>query len=57
MTTTTERPATATRLPLPGAAPDTFDALLAFDRAATTGIDPALAELVRLRVSQLNGCG
>ncbi len=38
------------------AAPTAFKALIGFDTAARQGLDPALAELVRIRSSQLNGC-
>jgi AhpD family alkylhydroperoxidase len=36
--------------------PDTYAAMLALDGAAGTDLDPALANLVRIRASQLNGC-
>ena len=31
-------------------------ALIAFSKAANSGLEPRLTELVRLRVSQINGC-
>lgn len=37
-------------------APEVHRALLELDRAATAGIDPGLAELVKIRASQLNRC-
>ena len=37
-------------------APKAYRALIALDTAAREGLDPALAELVRIRASQLNGC-
>ena len=38
-------------------APATLQALQAFQQAANrTGLEPALLELVKLRVSQINGC-
>lgn len=39
------------------AAPGVHAAMAAFDAAASAGVDPSLAELVRIRASQLNGCG
>lgn len=39
------------------AAPEAHAAMAAFDTAAGAGLDPSLAELVRVRASQLNGCG
>jgi AhpD family alkylhydroperoxidase len=38
------------------AAPDVYQAMVAFQQAAGKGLDPLLAELVRVRVSQINGC-
>lgn len=38
------------------AAPDAYRAMAAFDAAAAADLDPRLAELVRIRASQLNGC-
>ncbi|SFY19831.1 carboxymuconolactone decarboxylase family protein [Streptomyces atratus] len=37
-------------------APEVHRAMLELDRAASAGIDPGLAELVRIRASQLNRC-
>lgn len=37
-------------------APEVYRAMAAFDRAAGSGLDKSLAELVKLRASQLNGC-
>lgn len=45
------------RFDVRAAAPDAHAAMAAFDAAAGTGLDPSLAELVRIRASQLNGCG
>lgn len=42
-------------LPLRRHAPDAYRALIALDQAVE-GVEPALHELVKLRVSQLNGC-
>jgi AhpD family alkylhydroperoxidase len=38
------------------AAPDVYQAMIAVQQLAGKGLDPLLAELVRIRVSQLNGC-
>jgi len=37
-------------------APEFYQALIALDEVSALGIDPKLAELVRIRASQLNGC-
>ena len=51
MTTPTQR------LRYPKVAPDAYRAMLALeDYVRSTGIEPALLELVRLRASYLNGC-
>ena len=39
------------------AAPKTMQALLAFGAAITDGIEHSLGELVKMRASQINGCG
>jgi AhpD family alkylhydroperoxidase len=44
------------RIDLTKAAPEPFRALIALSAAAGKGLDPALAELVKLHTSQLNGC-
>jgi AhpD family alkylhydroperoxidase len=45
------------RLSLTKAAPEAYQAMLAFSNfGKTSGIDPALAELVKIRASQINGC-
>jgi AhpD family alkylhydroperoxidase len=36
--------------------PDVYRAMVALDRAANQGLDPVLAELVKIRSSQLNHC-
>ena len=46
----------APRVNLPKAAPEVYRAMAALDRAAHKGIDPALAELVKVRASQINHC-
>lgn len=47
---------TTTRVKLKKLSPDVYKALLALDEAAAAGLDAPLAELVRIRASQLNGC-
>jgi AhpD family alkylhydroperoxidase len=49
-------PAPAHRIDLMDKAPDFYQAMFALDKAASRGLDPAVRELVRIRVSQLNGC-
>ncbi|MEE4541747.1 carboxymuconolactone decarboxylase family protein [Streptomyces sp. V4-01] len=48
--------APARRIDLMDGAPDFYQAMFALDKAAARGLDPAVRELVRIRVSQLNGC-
>jgi AhpD family alkylhydroperoxidase len=50
-TTTTPR-----RVKLATLAPDFYKALIDLDAVSATGLDRHLAELVRIRASQLNGC-
>jgi AhpD family alkylhydroperoxidase len=47
---------TTTRVRIPKHSPEVYKALLALDEAAAQGLDRPLAELVRIRASQLNGC-
>lgn len=49
-------PGPPARIDAPAAAPDAYRAMAAFDAAAATDLDPRLAELVRVRAAQLNGC-
>jgi AhpD family alkylhydroperoxidase len=45
------------RLSLTKAAPEAYQAMLAFSNyGKTSGIEPALTELVKIRASQINGC-
>ncbi|CAM3203107.1 carboxymuconolactone decarboxylase family protein [Stackebrandtia soli] len=48
---------TTLRLNLATVAKDAFSALLRYDKAATAGVDETLADLVKIRASQINGCG
>jgi AhpD family alkylhydroperoxidase len=58
MTTTDETPvpAPAQRINLAKAAPDVYEAIVALNKAAAHGLDPMVAELVKIRASQLNSC-
>ncbi|MFF2039415.1 carboxymuconolactone decarboxylase family protein [Kitasatospora sp. NPDC058170] len=49
-------PAPAQRISLPDLAPDFYKAMIALDRAARKGVDPVLAELVKVHASMINGC-
>ncbi|MCM2426632.1 carboxymuconolactone decarboxylase family protein [Streptomyces sp. RKAG337] len=49
-------PAPAQRINLMKAAPDVYEAIVALNKAAAHGLDPVVAELVKIRASQLNGC-
>ncbi|SDO40928.1 carboxymuconolactone decarboxylase family protein [Actinacidiphila guanduensis] len=49
-------PAPARRIDLNDRASDVYKAMFALDKAASAGLDPVVRELVRVRVSQLNGC-
>lgn len=53
MTTTTEQH--TARMNIGRIAPATYRAMVAFDRAEDT-LDPVVRELVKIRVSQVNGC-
>ncbi|TSB19039.1 carboxymuconolactone decarboxylase family protein [Streptomyces sp. NBC_01525] len=44
------------RLRMAELAPEVYKSMIALDAAARKGIDPALAELVKIRASQLNHC-
>ncbi|MBC3843656.1 carboxymuconolactone decarboxylase family protein [Streptacidiphilus sp. 4-A2] len=55
-THTHEHGAPAPRMSFFEAAPEVYRAMVALDRAAREGLDPALAELVKIRASQLNHC-
>ncbi|GAA1622740.1 carboxymuconolactone decarboxylase family protein [Kribbella alba] len=51
MSTTTHR-----RVKIATLAPDFYQALIDLDAQSATGLDPRLADIVRIRASQLNGC-
>ncbi|WP_030605193.1 carboxymuconolactone decarboxylase family protein [Streptomyces achromogenes] len=48
--------AARTRLDFSKAAPEVYRAIIRFDSAARTGLDPALVELIQIRASLLNHC-
>ncbi|MCX4747464.1 carboxymuconolactone decarboxylase family protein [Kitasatospora sp. NBC_01287] len=60
MTTTTEQqptvPAPAQRVAFLKVAEDVYQAMVQATKAAQAGFDPALAELVKIRASMINGC-
>ena len=56
MTQTLEPQNTVRRINLNGVAPEFYEAMLALSAAAAKGLDPALAELIKIRASQLNHC-
>lgn len=49
-------PAPVQRISLPEQAAEFYAAMIKLDRAARTDVDPTLAELVKIRASQINGC-
>ena len=49
-------PTTQRRVKIASLAPDFYKALIELDAVSATGLDPRLADLVRIRASQLNGC-
>ena len=56
MTTIDTVPAPARRMDLRRLSPQWYRAMAALDQAASEGLDPALAELIKIRASQINGC-
>ncbi|GGW68359.1 alkyl hydroperoxide reductase AhpD [Streptomyces lucensis JCM 4490] len=52
----TEAEAARSRLDFAKAAPKVFRALVGFDAAARSALDPALVELIQIRASHLNRC-
>lgn len=49
-------PAPEQRLQMPRLAPEFYQAMIAVDRASRQGLDPVLAELVKVHASMINGC-
>jgi AhpD family alkylhydroperoxidase len=56
MTTTTHTREDTQRINLAKLAPEVYRAMVALDTAARKGLDPVVAELVKIRSSQLNHC-
>ncbi len=59
MTTVTDLetvPAPTQRLAWSRVVPDVLQAMLALDKAASAGLDPALVHLVKTHASMINGC-
>ncbi|MDH6703878.1 AhpD family alkylhydroperoxidase [Kitasatospora sp. MAA19] len=56
VTTEATVPAPAQRLSLFSLAPDYYQAMVAVDRTSRQGIDPTIAELVKVHASMINGC-
>lgn len=55
-TETNPAPTSAPRVALPAVTSDVYAAMVALDQAAAAELDPVVAQLVRSRVSQMNGC-
>ncbi|MBV2152622.1 carboxymuconolactone decarboxylase family protein [Kitasatospora sp. SUK 42] len=49
-------PAPEQRLHMHKLAPAFYEAVIAMDRASRQGLDPVIAELVKVRASMINGC-
>ncbi|MFI6447344.1 carboxymuconolactone decarboxylase family protein [Kitasatospora sp. NPDC050543] len=49
-------PAPAQRISLPDLTPGFYKAMYGLDRASREGVDPVIAELVRIHASAINGC-
>jgi AhpD family alkylhydroperoxidase len=56
MTQTLEHPTAIDRLNIYKVSPDLYDAMMKLSTASAKGIDPSLAELVKIRASQINHC-
>ncbi|OBF29998.1 carboxymuconolactone decarboxylase family protein [Mycobacterium sp. ACS4331] len=56
MTTVLESTEAVSRIQLNRVVPEVYEAMLNFSAAATKGVDPTLAELIKIRASQLNHC-
>ncbi|MGJ0119278.1 carboxymuconolactone decarboxylase family protein [Williamsia sp. MIQD14] len=54
--TTTTHPVPAQRLTVPSNNPGVYKALVALQMAAAADVDAELAELIKIRASQINGC-
>ncbi|WP_029108963.1 carboxymuconolactone decarboxylase family protein [Mycobacterium sp. URHD0025] len=56
MTQTLEPTATVDRLKIYKASPELYDAMMTLSNAAAKDLDPTIAELIKIRASQLNHC-
>lgn len=56
MTATLNDTKTVRRINVNRAAPEFYEAMMALSAAAEKGVDPTLAELIKIRASQLNHC-
>lgn len=56
MSAPTAAPHDTRRMWIPRTNPTVYKALVALQRASAEGLAPRLAELIRIRVSQINGC-
>ncbi|MBI3217861.1 MAG: carboxymuconolactone decarboxylase family protein [Mycobacterium sp.] len=56
MTETLNAPQTVRRINLNRVSPEVYEAMLALSAAAAQDLDPQLAELIKIRASQLNHC-
>lgn len=54
--TATNAELAAPRVAVAETTPEVYSAMVAFDQAAASGLDPVIAQLVRVRASQMNGC-
>ncbi|OBC00271.1 4-carboxymuconolactone decarboxylase [Mycobacterium sp. 852013-50091_SCH5140682] len=56
MTQTLEPAQTAGRLKIYKASPELYDAMMTLSNASAKDVDPTIAELIKIRASQLNRC-
>lgn len=56
MTETLEQPAKPERIKLHAVSPELYDAMMTLSNAAAKDGDPDLAELIKIRASQMNHC-
>lgn len=56
MTDTRETPETLRRIDMNRVSPELYEAMINLSNAAAKDLDPGLAELIKVRASQVNGC-
>ncbi len=56
MTQTLEQTTKVERIKLHAVSPELYDAMMALSNAAARDVDPDLAELIKIRASQMNHC-